>query len=94
MAELACKEPAKFIKLTTAADVKDFSKYVGFDLAAERDVILQSNRRVLSTATWNPLTFALLVNEESELRDYILDKCNFNVPQLLAIDLPVFSAEN
>ena len=34
MARLACEDPAKFIKLTKTADVKDFSKYVGYDLAA------------------------------------------------------------
>ena len=40
MAELACKDPANFIELTRRSDVKDFSKYTGFDLAAERSIIL------------------------------------------------------
>lgn len=40
MAELACNDPAKFISLTKRAEVRDFSKYVGYNLAADRDVIL------------------------------------------------------
>ena len=35
MAELACKDPAKFIEMCKRSEVKDFSKYVGYNLAAE-----------------------------------------------------------
>ena len=35
MAELACKDPTKFIEMTKRSEVKDFSKYIGYDLAAE-----------------------------------------------------------
>lgn len=94
MAELAYKDPAKFIEITKRSEVRDFSKYVGFDLIAERDVILKSSRTILSTADWNPLTFALLLHESEDLRDYILNDCNFNVPQLLAIGLPEVTGTN
>jgi len=63
MAQLACKDPASFISMTKKAEVKDLSKYVGFNLVSERDVILQSSRTVLSTVDWNPLTFALLLHD-------------------------------
>lgn len=81
MTELSCKDPSRFIKVVNSAQVLDFTKYVGFDLAQERDVILQSSRRIMSTKDWNPLTYALLIHdEEPALRDHILYKCNFNVP--------------
>ena len=80
MAELACKNPTKFIEITRQSEVKDFSKYIGFDLTAEEDIILQSRKTILSTSDWNPLTYALLLHESNELRDYILVECNFNVP--------------
>ena len=44
MAELACKDPAKFIEMTKKSEVRDLSKYVGFNLAAEQDIILKSSR--------------------------------------------------
>ena len=94
MVELACHEPSKFIEIAAKAQILDFSKYVGYDLAQERDVILQSSRRILSTTDWNPLTFALLTHETTELRDHILYKCHFNVPQLLAIGLPEVTSSN
>lgn len=80
MAEMACKDPAKFIELSKNNEVKDFSKYTGFDLAIERDIILQSSKTILTTSDWNPLTYALLIHEEPVLLDYILYECNFNVP--------------
>ena len=44
MAELSVKDSQKFIELTKKSEVRDFSKYVGFNLAAERDILLQSSR--------------------------------------------------
>lgn len=93
MAELSARDPDQFIKLTKQADVKDFSKYVGFDLASHRDIMLQSSRQILSTADWNPLTFSLLIHQQPDLRDYILNTCIF-VPQMLAIGLPATSVAN
>ena len=72
MAALSVKDPEKFIQLTKRSEVKDFSKYVGFNLAEERDILLQSCRQVLDTSDWNPLTFALVIHKFSDLRDYIL----------------------
>ena len=73
MAALAVKDPNRFIQLTKQSEVKDFSKYVGFNLAAERDILLKSCRQVLDTSDWNPLTFALVITGLDELRDYILN---------------------
>jgi len=44
MAELSARDPARFIQLTKLADLKDFSKYVGYDLAVKKDIMLQSSR--------------------------------------------------
>ena len=66
--------------------VKDFSKYVGYDLTKKQYIILESERQIHSTTNWNPLTFAL-VFEKQVLADYILDEINFNVAQLLDISL-------
>ena len=63
MAEIACKNPTKFIEMTKKSEVKDFTKYVGFNLAAEQDIMLKSCRRILNTEDWNPLTYALLIHE-------------------------------
>ena len=63
MAELSVKDSQKFIELTKKSEVRDFSKYVGFNLAAERDILLQSSRQVLDTTDWNPLTYALVIHE-------------------------------
>ena len=63
MAELSVKDSSRFIELTKKSEVKDFSKYVGFNLAAEREIMLQSSRQVLDTTDWNPLTYALVIHE-------------------------------
>lgn len=34
--------------------------------------MLASSRQVLDTSDWNPLTYALVIHEETDLRDYIL----------------------
>lgn len=73
MAAISAKDPNRFIQLTKQSEVKDFSKYVGFNLAAERDILLKSCRQVLDTSDWNPLTFALVMSEFTDLRDYILN---------------------
>ena len=73
MAALSVRDPSRFIQLTKQSEVNDFSKYVGFNLAEERDIMLQSCRQVLDTSDWNPLTFALVVHQSTELRDYILN---------------------
>ena len=72
MAELSANDWSKFIQLTKRAEVKDFSKYVGFNLAEQRNIMLASSRQVLDTSDWNPLTYALVIHEETDLRDYIL----------------------
>ena len=72
MAELSANDWSKFIQLTKRAEVKDFSKYVGFNLADQRNIMLASSRQVLDTSDWNPLTYALVIHEETDLRDYIL----------------------
>ena len=93
MAELAYIDQDRFIELTRRNKVKDFSKYVGFDLTKSSYIILDSGRQVHTTVDWNPLTFAL-VFEKTRLLDYILDEVNFNLPQLLAIGLPPVSVAN
>ena len=35
MAELSVKDPDRFIQMTKQADIKDFSKYVGYDMAVK-----------------------------------------------------------
>ena len=62
MAELSVKDPEKFIQLTKKSEVKDFSKYVGFNLAVEKEIMLESSRQVLDTTDWNPLTYALVIH--------------------------------
>jgi hypothetical protein len=78
MAELAYNDPDRFIELTKKNLVKDFSKYVGYDLTRVKYIILDSDRQIHSTTNWNPLTFALVFEKET-LADYILESVNFNV---------------
>ena len=93
MAEMAYADQDRFIELTKKNHVKDFSKYVGFDLTKSSYIILDSGRQIHTTKDWNPLTFAL-VFEKTRLLNYILNEVNFNVPQLLAISLPEVTAAN
>ena len=79
MARMSLENPKEFIRLTRQAEVKDFSKYVGFNLAAEKRIILDSGRQITDTSDWNPLTYALIYKNK-ELSDYILDEVNFNLP--------------
>ena len=60
MVEIAYNEPERFIELTKKNLVKDFSKYVGYDLTKKQYIILDSDRQIHSTTDWNPLTFALV----------------------------------
>ena len=78
MAELAYNDPDRFIELTKKNLVKDFSKYVGYDLTRVKYIILDSDRQIHSTTNWNPLTFSLVFEKET-LADYILESVNFNV---------------
>ena len=78
MAEMAYTNQDQFIELMRKNKVKDFSKYVGFDLTQSSYIILESGRQVHTTIDWNPLTFAL-VFEKAKLLDFILDEVNFNV---------------
>ena len=88
---MACLQPQKFISKTKVAKISDFTKYVGFEYTLENCLILESGREILSTLTWNPLTFAL-VFEIQELVNYILFEVNFGVPWLLAVGLPEIPA--
>ena len=58
--------------------MKDFSRYVGYDLTKIQYILLESGKQIHNTLDWNPLTFAL-VFEKSLLLDYILEEVNFNV---------------
>ena len=58
--EMAYKEEAKFIKLMKDYNIKDLSRFKGYE--ADPPVSLTTGRRV-QTYTWNPLTFALVLGK-------------------------------
>jgi hypothetical protein len=66
VAEMACKEEAKFIKLMKDHGVRDFTPYYGY----EAGITLASGHRP-ATTTWNPLVFALVLGKQ-ELCSFIL----------------------
>jgi hypothetical protein len=60
MARLAVKDEPAFIKLVQQNQITDFTKYVGYNYAADDFLMLESGRRLLDTTSWNPLTYALV----------------------------------
>ena len=57
---MAYKEEAKFIKLVKDFNIKDLSRFKGYE--ADPPVTLSTGRRI-QTASWNPLTFALVLGK-------------------------------
>lgn len=92
IAEMAYQEEAKFIKLIKENNIKNLAIFKGYEVPPQ--MILKSGRKV-STETWNPLTYALVLGKQ-ELYNFIVKEVNFNMKQLLeheALNRPVLSNE-
>lgn len=85
MAKLAVKDEAEFIRIAKQNQLKDFSRYKGYNHAADSVIILESGRRVLDTSTWNPLVFALVL-DRPVLLSFILQN-SIRIDELFALDL-------
>jgi len=92
MAKLSVKDEAAFIKLAKQNQVYDFSRYTGFNYAAESFIILESGRRVMDTSNWNPLTFALVLNRPVLLNFLLQQAIRFD--ELLGLGLKNRDASN
>lgn len=56
--EMAYKDEVQFKKIIKDNSIKNLSMFVGYE--ADPPIVLKSGRKV-STLTWNPLTFALVL---------------------------------
>lgn len=79
--EMACREEAKFVKMMKECDIKDFSRFVGY----EADITLISGKKP-STLGWNPLVFALVLGKQ-DLSNFILRQTHFNITRLLQFEI-------
>ncbi|CDW81476.1 UNKNOWN [Stylonychia lemnae] len=77
--EMAYKDEKAFINLIKLNGVKNLAIYTGYE--ADPPIVLQSGKRV-STLTWNPLTFALIL-QKTDLFNFIVKDVNFNLKILL-----------
>ena len=73
--ELALKDEIKFIKLMKDNNVRNLVPIIGYQYLPE--LILKSGRKV-TTASWNILTFALVLGRES-LFNFIVKDINLNL---------------
>ena len=67
MAKLAATDSESFIKTAKKNDVTTYDSYTGFNLALTERMFLQSGMLVQDTMKWNPMTYALVLNNRDLL---------------------------
>lgn len=86
MCKLAATSDQEFLMSIKTNSVTDLTKYKGYNMPADNQVICATGRQLHNTEDWNPLTYALVFDKQN-LIQHILSNC-YRIGELLALGNP------